>query len=106
MIAPPKPSIVWKVREGSTTTVGAVGWPVPNGISPMSVSLYVPSAVVSHRCAAAGAAERLDAAELSAIHAETPTASANRAPTNNIQRAGQRAGLEFRENISHLRYGR
>ena len=98
MTALPNPSIVWNVREGSTTTVGTDGWPVPNCTSPISVSLYFPSTVVSHKCAATGATERPDADA-----DETPTMAANRAPTSNsISRAGQRAGLEFRRNIYYL----
>ena len=38
MIAPPKPDIRWKVRVGSTTTVGAVGVALVNGTLPMSVN--------------------------------------------------------------------
>jgi hypothetical protein len=73
VIAPPNPSIVWNVCEGSTTTVGTDGWPVPNGTSPMSASLYCPSAVVSHRCAATGAVEwRAAAAEVSGADNDTP----------------------------------
>src|ERR1700748_2254567 len=46
VIAPPKPSIVWKLRVGSTTIVGALGCALVNGTVPASVSLSVPSAVV------------------------------------------------------------
>jgi hypothetical protein len=46
VIAPPKPSIVWKLRVGSITIVGALGCAVVNGTVPASVSLSVPFAVV------------------------------------------------------------
>src|SRR4051812_28472202 len=51
----PKPAIVWNVRPGSTTTVGAVVGPSPNASVPRSAILSVPSGVVIHTCAAAGA---------------------------------------------------
>src|SRR5205807_7843474 len=74
VIAPPKPAIVWKLREGSTTTVGTVGVARVKLTVPMSVNLYLPSAVVSQTCAALSAEERLAASELPTADAPTPAA--------------------------------
>ena len=52
VIEPPKPTIDWKLRDGSTTTVGTVGWARANWTLPIGASLSVPSAVVSHTCTA------------------------------------------------------
>ncbi len=51
MIDAPKPDMVWKVRLGSTTTVGAVLGTSVNTTVPRSAILSVPSGVVIHTCA-------------------------------------------------------
>src|ERR1700676_1818151 len=55
VIAPPKPCIVWKVRVGSTTIVGAVVGALLNATVPRSLSLSAPSGGVTHTCADTGA---------------------------------------------------
>ena len=55
VIAPPKPCMVWKVRVGSTTMVGAVTGALLNATGAIGLSLSAPSGVVTHTCADTGA---------------------------------------------------
>ncbi len=54
MIAAPKPAMVWKVRLGSTTTVGAVLGASVKSTVPASLRVLVPSGVVIQTRAEAG----------------------------------------------------
>src|SRR3984957_2803155 len=72
-MAPPNPCMVWYVRVGSTTTVGAVLGAVEKSTVPRSLSLSVPSAVVIQTWAAVVAGT---AAAAGVAHSPPPVAAA------------------------------
>src|ERR1700761_4105593 len=97
-MAAPNPCIVWYVRVGSTTTVGALLGAVEKPTVPRSLSLSAPSAVVIQTWAeAAGGAEAAVAVAFSPVapSAATVTPAASRLAergVNSRRSPGRRGG--------------
>src|SRR5271163_866250 len=101
-MAPPNPCMVWYVRVGSTTTVGAVLGAVEKSTVPRSLSLSVPSAVVIQTRAevapgagAAGAATAAAALSPPAQAAATRTPAASRLADRAVHRFRSLGGLRI-----------
>src|ERR1700735_536186 len=86
-MAPPNHCMVWYVRVGSTTTVGAVLGAVEKSTVPRSLSLSAPSAVVIQTWAEAAGG----AGAAAAVAAVAPSPPAPAAPTTRAPAASRQA---------------
>jgi hypothetical protein len=99
VIAPPKPSIVWKLRDGSMTIVGALGCALVNGTAPASVSLSLPSAVVIQTRALVTLPPASDFGTADEEAMKTAKTSAPTTPSTNSEIRGPQLGPKVRDDM-------